>query len=57
MHSGLTTFPNVGYYHASKYALEGLSETLAKEMAPFGIVVTIVAWETLTRSTAFDEPA
>ena len=39
---GLTTFPNVGYYHASKYALEGLSETLAKEMAPFGIGVTIV---------------
>jgi len=39
---GLTTFPNVGYYHASKYALEGLSETLAKEMAPFGIGVTAV---------------
>lgn len=39
---GLTTFPNVGYYHASKYALEGLSETLAKEMALFGIGVTIV---------------
>lgn len=39
---GLTTFPNVGYYHASKYAVEGLSETLAKEMAPFGIGVTVV---------------
>ncbi|RKE37487.1 short-subunit dehydrogenase [Paraburkholderia sp. BL23I1N1] len=39
---GLTTFPNVGYYHASKYALEGLSETLANEMAPFGIGVTVV---------------
>ena len=39
---GLTTFPNVGYYHASKYALEGLSQTLAKEMAPFGIGVTVV---------------
>ena len=39
---GLTTFPNVGYYHASKYALEGLSETLAKEMSPFGIGVTVV---------------
>ncbi|MCX4138102.1 oxidoreductase [Paraburkholderia sp. SEWSISQ10-3 4] len=39
---GLTTFPNVGYYHASKYALEGLSDTLAKEMAPFGIGVTVV---------------
>ena len=39
---GLTTFPNVGYYHASKYALEGLSGALAKEMAPFGIGVTVV---------------
>jgi NAD(P)-dependent dehydrogenase (short-subunit alcohol dehydrogenase family) len=39
---GLTTFPNVGYYHASKYALEGLSETLAKEVASFGIGVTVV---------------
>jgi NADP-dependent 3-hydroxy acid dehydrogenase YdfG len=39
---GLTTFPNVGYYHATKYALEGLSETLAKEMAQFGIGVTVV---------------
>ncbi|MGH8158566.1 MAG: oxidoreductase [Rhodanobacter sp.] len=39
---GLTTFPNVGFYHASKYAIEGLSETLAKEMAPFGVGVTVV---------------
>lgn len=39
---GLTTFPNVGYYHASKYALEGLSQTLAKEVASFGIGVTVV---------------
>jgi len=39
---GLTTFPNVGYYHATKYALEGLSETLAKEMAPVGVGVTVV---------------
>ena len=39
---GLTTFPNVGYYHASKYALEGLSETLAKEVTSLGIGVTVV---------------
>lgn len=39
---GLTTFPNVGFYHATKYALEGLSGTLAKEMAAFGIGVTVV---------------
>ncbi|WP_408328450.1 SDR family NAD(P)-dependent oxidoreductase [Paraburkholderia agricolaris] len=39
---GLTTFPNVGYHHASKYALEGLSGALAQEVAPFGIGVTAV---------------
>lgn len=39
---GVTTFPNLGGYHASKWALEGLSETLAKEVASFGIKVTIV---------------
>ncbi|MGG1949456.1 oxidoreductase [Trinickia sp. NRRL B-1857] len=39
---GLTTFPNVGYYHATKYALEGLTETLAKEVAPFGIGAMVV---------------
>ena len=39
---GLTTFPNVGFYHATKYAIEGLSETLAKEESPFGIAVTVV---------------
>ncbi len=39
---GLTTFPAVGFYHMAKFALEGLSETLAKEAAPFGIGVTIV---------------
>ena len=39
---GMVTFPAVGYYHMAKFALEGLSETLAKELAPFGIGVTIV---------------
>lgn len=39
---GLTTFPAVGFYHMAKFALEGLSETLAKEVAPFGIGVTVV---------------
>ena len=40
---GYVTFPAVGYYHMAKFALEGLSDTLAKELAPFGISVTVVA--------------
>jgi NAD(P)-dependent dehydrogenase (short-subunit alcohol dehydrogenase family) len=39
---GVTTFPNLGGYHASKWALEGLTESLAKEVAAFGIKVTLV---------------
>ena len=39
---GIITFPGLGYYHASKFALEGLSETLAKEVKDFGISVTAV---------------
>lgn len=39
---GFVTFPAVGYYHMAKFALEGMSETLAQEVAPFGIGVTIV---------------
>jgi len=39
---GQTTYPSFGYYHASKWGLEGFSETLAKEVAPLGIGVTIV---------------
>jgi NAD(P)-dependent dehydrogenase (short-subunit alcohol dehydrogenase family) len=40
--AGLVGFPGVGYYNATKFALEGLSEALAKECAPLGISVTIV---------------
>jgi NAD(P)-dependent dehydrogenase (short-subunit alcohol dehydrogenase family) len=39
---GLRSFPAVGYYNATKYAVDGLSEALAKEVAPLGIKVTIV---------------
>ena len=40
---GLVTYPGVGYYHMVKFALEAMSDTLAKEVAPLGIGVTVVA--------------
>lgn len=40
---GLVGFPAVGFYNATKFAVDGLSESLAKETAPLGIKVTIVA--------------
>ena len=39
---GLVAFPGVGYYNATKFAVEGLSEALAAEIAPLGLGVTIV---------------
>jgi NAD(P)-dependent dehydrogenase (short-subunit alcohol dehydrogenase family) len=39
---GVTSFPGVGMYHASKWALEGFSESLAQEVGPFGIHVTLI---------------
>jgi NAD(P)-dependent dehydrogenase (short-subunit alcohol dehydrogenase family) len=39
---GISAFPNIGIYNASKWALEGLSQALAQEVADFGIKVTIV---------------
>ncbi len=39
---GLKAFPAVGYYNATKFAVVGLSESLAQEVAPLGIRVTIV---------------
>jgi NAD(P)-dependent dehydrogenase (short-subunit alcohol dehydrogenase family) len=39
---GISAFPMVGAYHASKWALEGLSQALAGEVAGFGISVTII---------------
>ena len=40
---GLRSFPGVGFYNATKYAVDGLSESLSKELAPLGIKVTIIA--------------
>lgn len=39
---GISAFPNIGMYHASKWALEGLSQALAQEVAIFGIKVTLI---------------
>lgn len=39
---GLTTMPGWALYCAGKFALEGLSEALAAEVADFGIKVTVV---------------
>jgi len=39
---GVHAFPGLGLYHASKWALEGLSQALAAEVAAFGIHVTLI---------------
>ncbi len=39
---GQTTYPNFSLYHATKWGIEGFVETVAKEVAPFNIEVTIV---------------
>ncbi|MBZ5876354.1 oxidoreductase [Chromohalobacter israelensis] len=40
---GFITMPGIAYYCGSKFALEGISDTLSKELAPFNIHVTAVA--------------
>jgi NAD(P)-dependent dehydrogenase (short-subunit alcohol dehydrogenase family) len=52
--AGITTFPDLGLYSASKWGLEGFSRSLALELAEFGIKVTIVepsAFKTNGRGT------
>ena len=39
---GIRAFTSTGYYHATKFAVEGLSESLAQEVAPLGIKVLLV---------------
>ena len=65
---GRLTFPYGGYYHASKHAVEAISDALRVEVAPFGVQVVVVepglittrfgstATETMTGSTQTDSP-
>jgi NAD(P)-dependent dehydrogenase (short-subunit alcohol dehydrogenase family) len=39
---GISAFPGIGAYHASKWAVEGLTQSLAAEVKDFGIKVTLV---------------
>jgi NAD(P)-dependent dehydrogenase (short-subunit alcohol dehydrogenase family) len=40
---GLVGFPAVGFYNATKFAVDGYSESLSKELAPLGVKVTVIA--------------
>ncbi len=40
--NGVVAMPALGYYSATKFALEGMTEALAQEVAPFGIKVMAI---------------
>ncbi len=52
---GLTAMPLIGYYCTSKWAIEALHESLAQEVKPFGIKVTLI--EPGAYATEFASPA
>ena len=59
---GLRSFPGVGIYNGSKFALEGIGESLAAQVAPLGIHVTNIEpsgfrTDWAGRSATFTEPA
>jgi short-subunit dehydrogenase len=41
--AGFVAFPALSFYHATKFAVVGYSQSLAKETSPLGIKVTIIA--------------
>ncbi len=51
---GRFTFPMGGYYHATKYAVEALTDALRMEVRPFGIAVSLVE-PGVTRSSFVDK--
>jgi NAD(P)-dependent dehydrogenase (short-subunit alcohol dehydrogenase family) len=65
---GRMTFPFGGYYHATKHAVEALSDALRYEVAPFGVRVSLIEpgpiqteflntiGETMHQSTSADSP-
>ncbi len=52
---GHVAFPLIGHYCASKWAFEALHESLAQEVKPFGIAVTLI--EPGAYATEFGSPA
>lgn len=40
---GMVAFPGISFYNGSKFAMEGIAESLAQEVAPFGVHVTALA--------------
>ena len=59
---GLRAFPGVGIYNGSKFALEGIGESLAAQVAPLGIHVTNIEpsgfrTDWAGRSATYTEPA
>jgi NAD(P)-dependent dehydrogenase (short-subunit alcohol dehydrogenase family) len=61
---GISAFPNTGAYHASQWALEGLTQSLAAEVARFGVKVTLIVptgytmdWAGSSASPATELPA